>query len=101
MSEEIEVGVGDKKLKVTGDSLNLFFTIIGVVMSAVVAWVLYTHTGDAKEAQKEFVGAIKEQTMAMREGTAVNREQTCLLKFDPTTRQGANADFCKQISGSR
>lgn len=81
-------------------ALNTLVTIGILVVTSVIAYGLYVHDQSAKENGAAFVSAIKEQTVAMREGTAVAREQNCLLKFDPAQRQ-QNAEFCKQITGAR
>src|SRR5712671_1316489 len=78
-------------------AVNTAATVLILIVTSLIAYGLYVHDQNSKETANAFVGALKEQTVAMREGTSVAREQNCLLKFSPEQRQ-ANAEFCKQIT---
>lgn len=77
-------------LKVTSANLNTLFTILGFVVMVLVAWVLYNHTTDAKDASKELATVMKEMTIAAR-------EQNCLISL-PQDRREQNAELCKRIA---
>lgn len=86
--QQVDAEIAGQKLKLTGASLNTLFTIIGCIVSCLIAWVLWTHTGDTKEASKYLAEAMKEQTQA-------TREQTCVYTMPQT---GATPELCKRIS---
>ena len=96
---ELDAEIGGQKLKYSGP-INTLFTVLTFFVVGLIAYGLYIHDQNSKETALAFVGALKEQTIAMKEQTAVGREQNCLLKFDPKDRS-SNASFCEQISGSR
>ena len=77
-------------LKVSSANLNTLFTVLGFVMTCLIAWVLYTHTSDAKDATKELATALREQTVAAR-------EQNCLISL-PQERREQNSELCKRIA---
>lgn len=95
----LDAEIGGQKLKYSGP-VNTLFTVLTFFVVGLLAYGLYTHDQNSKETALAFVGALKEQTAAMKDGTAVAREQNCLLKFSQEQRQ-VNAEFCKQITGSR
>lgn len=86
--EQVDAEIAGQKLKISGSSLNTLFTILGFVVLCIVAWVLWTHTGDTKEASKGLTEAIKEQTTA-------TREQTCVYTIPQT---GATPELCKRLA---
>lgn len=97
---DVALEVAGQKLNLRNiKSLNAIATIVGMFVGLLVLYILFTHQQDAKEGYREFVVAIKEQTTAIRDGTAAQREQTCILKFDTQDRKN-NAEFCKQVSGA-
>lgn len=107
MSEQMQSG-SDVQLKVAGQefnvknvkSLNTLLTFFGFAASVLILYMLWMHQQDQRDSGAAFVGALKEQTTAIREGTAAQREQTCMLKFNQDERK-ANADWCKQVAGVR
>lgn len=117
MSEEngadVDLEIGGQKVSVKNvKSLNTLATVATFVGVCLLLYGGYTHTLDAKdrdratdEREKAYIAALKEQTAAYRDGnSAIHsaiREQTCVLKFEGTQQRQANADFCKQVSGSR
>ena len=87
-SAELDAEIGGQKFKYSGP-VNTLFTVLGFVVSCLIAYVLWTHTGDTKDATRELVGALKEQTSTMR-------ESNCLQTYrGPEEQKGA---FCKQVS---
>lgn len=86
--QELEADIAGQKLKLTGANLNTLFTILGFIVTCLIAYVLYAHTGDTKEASKSLAEAIKDQTQA-------TREQTCVYTMPQT---GATPELCKRIS---
>ena len=117
--QELEVAVGDKKLKFRGsDWLSLLGTAVGVLM----VYMLWEHKVEAadgaraaaqvmKEASKENAQAIKESqqaateamkalTIEQRRGNEAMREVACLLAM-PQDRRQNNQEICKRISRDR
>jgi len=76
--------------KVSSANLNTLFTVLGFILTALIAWVLFNHTNDTKDASKELASAMKEMTQAAR-------EQNCLISL-PQDRREQNSEICKRIS---
>lgn len=98
MSEEaagadIEVEVAGQKVNVKNvKSLNTILTLVAAGAACFGVYLTHAHTMEAKEAGAAFVGALKEQTKAIQEQTAVQREGNCLQVFkDP--------EQCRRIAG--
>ena len=77
-------------LKVSSANLNTLFTILGFIITCLIAWVLFTHSNDTKDASKELAIAMREQTQAAR-------EQNCLISL-PQERREQNSELCKRIA---
>lgn len=95
--EELDATIAGQKLKLTGANLNTLFTVLGFIGICLIGYVLYMHTAESKEVQTSFVAAVKELTVAQREGTAAAREQNCLISI-PEAQREAKADFCKRVT---
>lgn len=98
--ESLDAEVSTPWGKVGGKNLAIN-TLLTLAIGGGMIWLVMNsmnHNQDTKEASAAFVAALKEQTVAYREGTAAQREQNCLLKFKQEERQ-LNENFCKQISG--
>lgn len=95
---DIDVEVAGQKVNVKNiPSFQTLLAIFTLVIVSLIAYALWTHEQETKEAGQAFVSAIKDQTAAVREQTTVQREQNCLMRFDMKDRQ-TNADFCKAIA---
>lgn len=77
-------------LKISSANLNTLFTVLGFIVTVLVAWTLFNHGNETKEASRDLVMALKDMTQAAR-------EQNCLMAF-PVDRREANADLCKRLS---
>ena len=96
--QELEVGVGDKKLKLRGS--DLLTSVIGMIVCSglVLLWfVLTDHKTDTREVSAIMVSAIKEMTQAQRESTKEQRVMNCLLATRQDERRGALQD-CERIA---
>lgn len=85
-SEVSEVAVDAKNLtaSIKSVSINTLLTVLCAIGIGVLVWQGYTHSQDSRDASAAFVAAIKEQTTAIKEQTAVQREANCLVIFkDP------------------
>ena len=108
MSESVTESGSDMEATIAGQqfrvrnikSLNTLATVVTTFLASLLLYITFTHQTDTKEGTHEFVKAIKEQTVAIRDGTAAQREQTCMLKFEGPERK-VNSEWCKQVSGSR
>lgn len=101
MAEEAEQQSGaDVDLKFAGQevklknvkSLNTILTLIAAGAASFCVYLVFQHQAEAKEAGISFVGALKEQTRAIQEQTAVQREGNCLLVFK-------DSEQCRRIAG--
>ena len=91
---DVALEVGGQKLNVRNiKSLNTIATVVTMFLTGLILYILFTHNQEAKQDNREL-------SVAMREQTAVTREQNCLIKF-PENERRANSDFCKQVSGAR
>ena len=93
-TQEIELGAGDKKLRIRGSD---FLTLVGVAVGVLMVYMLYEHRGEAKDASKQFEGVVKEMVSAQREMVHAQREQNCLLRFEQKDRT-ERSDFCARVS---
>jgi hypothetical protein len=114
--QELEVAVGDKKLKFRGsDWLALLGTAVGVLLLYMV-WDHKAEAADAarstaqvlREAGKENAQAIRDSNAAavkameqvateQRRGNEVMREMTCLLAL-PQDQRTNRAELCRRIA---
>ena len=95
--QEVTADTAIGKFAFKGSSLNTLATVATLILTCVIAYVLYLHQQDSREAGNAFVGAIKEQTLAVKEQTVAAREQNCLMRFEMRER-AERAEFCKQIA---
>jgi hypothetical protein len=93
---ELDATIAGQKLSLRNVSLNTLATVLTLLIVILIAYVLYTHQQDAKEASAGFVTAIKEQTIVQREQTVVMREANCLQGYQGPP--DGKASFCKTIS---
>lgn len=99
--------------KVSGANLNTLFTLMGFILMCVIAFVVWTHTEDAraggkavahelKEANKEVASTLKESnkevSRVLNDLARAMREQNCLAQFPTPQLKAQNADLCKRIS---
>lgn len=95
---DIDVVVAGQQVKLRNiKSLNTVCTIITLVIVTLLAYAMYLHQQDSRDATSLFLQAVKEQTVAMKDSTVAQREQTCMMRFDQVQRQG-QVEFCKSIS---
>mgnify|MGYP001579725470 CR=1 FL=1 len=90
-SEEVEVAVGDKKLRIRGSDivglLNMLF--IGVIL-----YGGYEHL----DAGKDTTAAIKEQSQATVQMVRALQEANCLNRLTPEQKKSAaEIEWCKKI----
>jgi len=94
---DVAVEIGGQKLNVKNvKSLNTVATVATLVLVCVLCYAFYVHSQDTRDTGKEFVQAVREQTIAVKEQTTAAREHNCLQSY-----QGPPADkatFCKQIA---
>ena len=88
--QELTADTALGKFNFKGSSLNTLATVATLIVACLVAFIVYGHSGDSKDTNRELVSAIKEMAQA-------SREQNCLMRFDMRER-AERADFCKQIS---
>jgi hypothetical protein len=77
-------------------SLNTLATIATLILVVLLCYAFYVHSQDARDNGKEFVQAVREQTVAVKEQTTVAREHNCLNSYQGPVNE--KADFCKRIT---
>lgn len=92
---EVEASGPFGRIRFAGKDIHLFVSLVGTFCAVLTVWIIYQHTEDAKEAQRNFSQAVKEQTLAVREQTVVQREQNCLISMPQNQR---DPEFCRRIS---
>lgn len=98
--------------KISSANLNTIFTVLGFVITCIIAWVLFSHNTEAKDSGKDVARELKEanrevaQTLkdsnkeiskVLGDLARALREQNCLNAF-PTEKRHENAELCKRIS---
>ena len=90
---DVELNLAGQKVNLRNvKSLNTILTLVAAIAACFGVYLLIQHQAEAKEAGQSFVGALKEQTKAIQEQTAVQREGNCLLVFK-------DAEQCRRITG--
>lgn len=93
---ELDAVIAGQKVSLKNVSINTIATAATLIIVCLIAYVLYTHQQDAREASASFVMAIKEQTTVQKEQTTVMREANCLQSYQgPAAEKGP---FCKTIA---
>lgn len=95
--QELDATIAGQKLKLTGANLNTLFTVLGFILSCLIAWVLWQHQTSAASKDDVFVSALKDVATAQRETTTVQREMNCLISI-PEAQREAKAEFCKRVT---
>jgi hypothetical protein len=85
---ELDAEVAGQKIKFIGP-LNSLIAVLSFVLISVVAYVTWNHAADTKEAGSALVGALREQTQALR-------ESNCLNGYRGPDDQ--KASFCRQVA---
>lgn len=89
--EELDAQIAGQRLTLKNAPVNTILTVATFVLVILIAYVLYGHQQDARDANAAFVSAVKEQTGAVKEQTIALREQNCLQRrVDPET--------CRQLA---
>lgn len=103
-----------QELSITREGISLKSVAVNTILTLAIALgvgymifeirvttqALADHKIDAAQAGKAFVEAIKEQTIAIREGNNELKLQNCLTKFPESERKEQDT-WCKQITGTR
>ena len=96
--EELEVGVGDKKLKLRWS--DLLTSVIGMIVTSglvLLGYVLYEHKSDTKESFSALVSTLKEMTVIQKENVVANRVMNCLIATDQKDRE-AKLPTCERLA---
>ena len=96
--EELEVGVGDKKLRLRGS--DLLTSVIGMIVCSglLLLWfVLSDHRTDAKESTAALILTLKEMTAIQKENVTANRVMNCLIATDQKDRE-AKLPTCERLA---
>lgn len=93
---DLDATIAGQKISLKNVSVNTIATVATLIIVTLIAYVLYTHQQDAREASAGFVTAIKEQTTVQKEQTTVMREANCLQSYQGPPAE--KASFCKSIA---
>lgn len=108
----IEADTALGKFKVSSANLNTIMSIFSFVITCLIAWVLWTHNGDARETSRDVAAQLstankeiavtlkdanKELAGALKEMSQATREQNCLLSL-PIANREQNAETCRRLS---
>lgn len=88
---DVDLNIAGQKIAVKNvKSLNTIVSLVAAIAACFGVYLVMGHAADTKDAAREFVGAMKEMTQALRQGN-------CLNEFPPEKRE-ANAELCKRLS---
>lgn len=88
---DVDLNIAGQKIAVKNvKSLNTIVSLIAAIAACFGVYLVMGHAADTKDAAKEFVSAMKEQTQVLR-------ESNCLNAY-PTEKREANAELCKRLS---
>lgn len=94
---DVELELGGQKVNLRNvKSLNTLATVATLMVVVLIAYGGYMHTQETKEGSQAFVGAIKEQTTALREQTQVMKENNCIQTYRGP--EHTKESFCKQVT---
>ena len=81
---EVELDAKAGKIKVRGSDV---LTTFGIAIVCLVGYMVWEHKEDAKASQSLFVSAVKEMTVAQREGVQAQRVMNCLIATEQKDRE--------------
>ena len=93
-TNELEIGAGDKKLRIRGSD---WLTLVGVAVGVLMVYMLFEHKSDAREMSSQFQSVVKEMVGAQREMVQEQRVQNCLIAYSQEQRE-RNVEFCKRLA---
>jgi len=96
--QELEIGAGDKKLKLRGS--DLLTSVIGMIVCSglvLLGYILFDHNNDAKGQGDAVVQAVRDMGTIAKEGVIAQREMNCLIALAQEVRE-KNQDFCKRMA---
>ena len=96
--EEVAIETPIAKFKARGS--DILVTVFGTIVVAgltLLGYVVHEHRADALENGRNFTMAIKEMTVAQREGVQVQRVMNCLIATDQKDRE-AKLNTCERLA---
>ena len=96
--QELEVGVGDKKLKLRGS--DLLTSVIGMIVCSglvLLGYVLLDHKTDAKDQGSAFVSVVREMNATAKESLTAQRVMNCLISTEQKDRPSQLA-MCERLA---
>ena len=91
---EVELDAKQGRVKIRGSDI---LTTLGISIVVLVGYMVWEHKEDTRQARGEFVGAIKEMTLAQKEGVQAQRTMNCLLATEQKDRE-AKLSTCERIA---
>lgn len=108
MSDETEVSVTREGVKIAGKHVGVIATVATLILSALIAYVLWEHKALAAAQtvvlQSEIGKAIDKMTDAQLQSVQVQREMNCIILYRGTAgAQSASErreleEFCKRVT---
>ena len=97
--EEVELQVGDKKLRIRGSDI---LGILQLVLISLLAYGGWKHDVDAADNNKSIVQAIREQVNVQKEQLNAQREANCLNRLTAEQKkQPKEIEFCRDLGKGR
>ena len=100
MSEDNGNGTTTLKTKwfeLTGRRTSEIITVISLVSVSVLGYAFYQHEKGSEQRDNQFIAAMKDFTIATKEGVQAQRVMNCLLTLDQKDRQ-AQLSTCERIA---
>lgn len=96
--ELLDAEIAGQKLKITGEHATLIITVLSFTVTCLIAWALFQHLQDMRDGTRDFVAAIKEQTVTIQEASKLQREQNCLMSMSTIPLDRRNVELCRRLS---
>lgn len=102
-ASELEVAVGDKKLRLTTKYIAELISLLLIAVTGVSTTLLYQHTMKSDDGLKEMAATLKDVVKDLaatnRNMTEAQREMNCLIALPPDKREADyQTGFCKRLA---
>jgi hypothetical protein len=94
--QELSGEIAGQKFSMKNLPVNTIATVATLILVGIVAAVLYQHESQSASRDIAYIGAIKDQTSAMREQSQALRENTCVQSYQGPVPD--KAAFCKSVT---
>ena len=98
-ADELEVKTPAGSIRARGTDIIALIAMVGIVL---IAYSLWEHKAEAREANVAFVSAVKEMSAAQKEQVKIMRLQACIISRPQEVREAefsSQNSFCQRMAG--